>query len=178
MLNRKRAIVWMTTMATVVGCETGSPTDTGEFADPPAATVGGGVVASASGAAHREAGGLPVLLNFSARLHADGSASGSYYYHAVTDHTWIHVNVTCMTIVDGNRAFIAGVIRDSSIPVLIGTISYFYTRDNGEGADADPDEVSLVRANDVAGADEEFCTELPTVLPNREVLHGNVQVRG
>jgi hypothetical protein len=75
---------------------------------------------------------------------------------------------------------VAGTIVDASeiLAFTIGTVSYFYTRDNGEGAGADADEVSLVRANDVPEAAEEFCTERPEILPNREVLHGNVNVAG
>lgn len=137
------------------------------------------VTGSATGAAHREFDGKPVILNFSAIQRADGTVTGEYIYHAVALDQRIRVNVTCMSIV-GNQAFVAGIIVDASpnLAFTIGTVSYFYTRDNGEGANADPDEVSLVRANDVPEAAEEFCTERPTILPNREVLHGNVNVAG
>ena len=143
--------------------------------DPNGLLMESAVAASASGAAHRESEGLPVLLNFSAAQHADGRVTGSYYYRAVSTGTWISVDVTCLTVVE-NRAWVAGIITDSSIGRLVGTVSYFYTRDNGEGVDA-TDEVSLVRAGDPVGEDGLFCTELPTVLANREVLHGNVEVR-
>lgn len=137
------------------------------------------VTASATGAAHREFSGHPVILNFSAVERADGSVSGGYFYRAVAQNLFIRVDVTCMTVVD-NRAWIAGVIVDASENAagLIGTVSYFYTTDNGEGAAADTDEVSLVRAGDVLEEAALFCAELPTVLPNREVLHGNVNVTG
>lgn len=141
------------------------------------ASIDQSVVARASGAAHREAGGKPVLLNFSASKRADGTVTGSYYYQSVVNHVAIHVDVTCMTV-QGNGAWVAGVISDSNIPSIIGTVSYFYAFDNGEGAGADADVVSLVRAGDVAGEDQLFCDELPTQLPNQEVLHGNVNVEG
>lgn len=136
------------------------------------------VVARASGSAHREVAGAPVILSFSAIKRADGSVEGEYYFRAVAIAQWLRVNVTCMTVVDGNKAWVGGIIVAASDFQFVGTVSYFYTFDNGEGAAANSDIVSLVRANDVAGADQEFCTELPTVLPNREVLHGNVNVTG
>lgn len=137
------------------------------------------VTARATGAAHRQFADQPVILNFSAVERADGSVSGEYFYHAVAQHLYIRVDVTCLTVVD-NRAWVAGVIVDASDNAsgFIGTVSYFYTTDNGEGAAADSDEVSLVRAGDPLEEAELFCTELPTVLPNREVLHGNVNVTG
>jgi hypothetical protein len=138
------------------------------------------IVARASGAAHRDAAGLPVILNFSVIKRADGSVKGEYYFRALgTDpDQWLRVKVTCMTVVDGNKAWIGGITVDAFLPALIGRVSYFYTFDNGEGEGAESDVVSLVRANDVAGEDEVFCANLPTVLPQREVLHGNVHVEG
>lgn len=138
------------------------------------------IVAQASGSAQRNALGAPVILNFHAVKRADGSVEGEYNYRAIgTDpDQWLKVDVTCMTVVDGNGAWIGGITVDAFLPVLIGRVSYFYTFDNGEGANAAGDVVSLVRANDVAGADEEFCTELPRVLPAVETVRGNVQVSG
>jgi hypothetical protein len=138
------------------------------------------VTAQVTGSAHRERPtGEPIILSFSATQRADGTVNGSYTYHDVGGKVRIRVNVTCMSVV-GNQGFVAGTIVDGSpnVAAFIGTVSYFYTRDNGEGAGADADEVSLVRANDVPEAAEEFCTERPTILPNREVLRGNVNVTG
>lgn len=137
------------------------------------------VTGRATGSAHREFDGKPIILSFSAIQRADGTVTGEYFYHAVALDQRIRVNVTCMSIV-GNQAFVAGTIVDASpnLAFTIGTVSYFYTRDNGEGASAEADEVSLVRANDVPEAAQEFCIERPEILPNREVLHGNVNVAG
>ncbi|HEX6134778.1 MAG TPA: hypothetical protein VFZ24_12495 [Longimicrobiales bacterium] len=138
------------------------------------------IVARATGSAHRSAAGAPAILSFAATTRADGTVQGEYYFRAIgTDpDQWLRVQVTCMTVVDGNKAWVAGITVDAFLPVLIGRVSYFYAFDNGEGANADADVVSLVRANDVAGADQEFCTQLPTVLPNADVLHGNVEITG
>lgn len=144
------------------------------------ASVSENVVARVVGSAHRQALGAPAFVNFSAITRADGTVTGEYYFRAIgTDpDQWLRVKVTCMTVVDGNKAWVAGVTVDAFAPSLIGRISYFYAFDNGEGANAAPDVVSLVRANDVPGADIEFCTELPQVLPNAVVLHGNVNITG
>lgn len=167
--------------AALVACDTPTqPSELGSTLDPDGSVVAAEteVVASAVGSAHREAGGKPVLLNFRAIQRDDGTVEGSYYYQSVFNHVQIHVDVTCMTVVEGNKAWIAGIISESNIPVLVGTVSYFYTFDNGEGADADADVVSLVRALDPPGEDLRFCDELPTGLPDHEVLHGNVNVTG
>jgi hypothetical protein len=60
--------------------------------------------------------------------------------------------------------------------VIPGTVSYFWMVDNGEGAGAPADIVSVARINDVDESLVEFCTEGPTILPPREIVHGNVQV--
>lgn len=179
-----RRSLWIPLLVFIFACTADTPTEPaslGSTLDPDGAVVTAhadapAVVASAHGAAHRDAGGRPVLLNFSASERADGTVVGSYYYQSVVNHVSIHVDVTCLTVV-GNRAWVAGIISDSSIDALVGTVSYFYATDNGEGAGA-TDEVSLVRAADAAGEDIRFCEELPTGLPNREVLRGNVDVTG
>lgn len=168
--------------ATTFACDspTGPTASEGPALEPDGTAVSAqeAVVARASGSAHREVNGSPVILSFSATKRADGSVEGEYSYHDLGGGVSLRVDVTCLTVVDGNKAWIGGVAVASSIPVLVGRVSYFYTFDNGEGAAADSDVVSLVRANDVAGADQEFCTTLPTVLPDREVLRGNVNVAG
>lgn len=170
-------------MVTMMGCESPSGTAAEGPGLEPDGSVGvfssdESVVASATGSAHREAGGEPVILSFSAVKRADGSVEGEYYFRALTNDQWLRVDVTCLTVVDGNKAWIGGIAVEAFDPRLVGRVSYFYTFDNGEGAGDEADVVSLVRANDVPGADQEFCTELPTVLPDRIVLHGNVNVRG
>lgn len=170
-------------LAALAGCDTSTqPVELGSTLDPDGSVVAAetAVVASAIGSAHRKDDvlGKPIILSFSAIKRDDGTVQGSYYYQSVFNHVQIHVDVTCMTVADGNKAWVAGIISKSNIPVLVGTVSYFYTFDNGEGANAEADVVSLVRALDPPGEDQRFCDELPTGLPNAEVLHGNVNVTG
>lgn len=179
-LHRSFSLAALVLVAACGGDSLTEPASIGSLLDPDASVVAGqgtpSVVARATGAAHREVADKPVLLNFSATKRGDGTVSGSYYYQSVFNHVSIHVDVTCLTV-QGNRAWVAGIISRSSIDALVGTVSYFYATNNGEGVGTS-DEVSLVRAGDVAGQDLVFCEELPILLPNREVLHGNVNVTG
>lgn len=117
-----------------------------------------------------------VRMDVDARKYEDGTARGAYRYQA--GGVAIVVDVTCMTLVDDNRAWIAGVITETTVGFL-GHVSYFYTFDNGEGANAEPDIVSLVRveARPGLGEADRFCDELPQILPARNVDDGNITVR-
>lgn len=87
------------------------------------------------------------------------------------------VDVSCMSIV-GNTAWVGGIISDTNASfVQVGSVSYFYAIDNGEGSAAPADVVSTARFNDIAGEDLRFCDEQPLLLPSFEIQQGNVQVR-
>lgn len=154
------------------------PDGHGAFAVNPA------IVARASGAAHRDALDAPVILNFSAAEHADGTVSGQFYFRALGTEPvqWLRARVTCLTVLDGNRAWIGGVVEDAFLPALIGAATFFHAVDNGEGAMADPDmitRVSVVVAG--GGAELAFCANAPAIpagLPPIDVLRGNVNIDG
>jgi hypothetical protein len=154
----------------------------------PATAAGGpGVVASASGGVHWtialpnqfgvEIGNQP--LSFNAKKYADGTVSGEFEYHqlGLGESFNFHVEVTGMNVYDGHRAKIGGVIRVSNDPTLPpGVFAWFQVFDNGEGANAPPDQSGLVGfGNDVAN--EAFCNSpnLPRFGPWD--VEGNVQVR-
>jgi hypothetical protein len=120
---------------------------------------------------------VTVKMHVNARKHANGAVKGSFRYDAGT--TSLDVAVTCMTVVEGNKAWIAGVITESTVG-FVGHVSYFYAFDNGEGANAPPDIVSLVRVEAQPGLGEaqRFCDELPEILPPRDVERGNINIRG
>ncbi len=142
----------------------------------PLLTVAGEPVV-VSGSGHIEAGDGLRNFTFHAVQHPDGSVRGSYQIRRTDLGTAFTVDVTCLSVV-GNQAWIAGRIASSDQPgVVVGTISYFYAIDNGEGADAPADIVSLARINDREGEDLLFCANRPTLLPPRTVLLGNVQIR-
>jgi len=159
--------------ATAAGCERPA----GELLAPEPALVVVGEPRLVTGSGHIEAGDGLRNFTFHAMLRPDGSAEGSYQIHRTDLGTVFSVDVTCLAIV-GNQAWIAGIIASTNDPtVRVGTVSYFYAIDNGEGIDAPADVVSLARINDLAGRDIEFCTNNPTVLPPRQVQLGGVQIR-
>jgi hypothetical protein len=149
--------------------------------------AGNDVVASASGGVHWtiplpnvfgiEVGNQP--LAFNARKYADGTVSGHFTYHQVVEGASFDfgVDVTCMNVYDGNRAKIGGVVKTSNDPTLPpGVFAWFQVFDNGEGANAPPDQSSLIGFGDEA-ANEAFCNSpnLPRFGPWD--VQGNVQVR-
>lgn len=147
-------------------------------------SVNPAIDAHASGAAHRDALGAPVILNFSAVKYADGTVRGEYYFRALgTDpDQMIRTRVTCMTVIDGNRAWIGGIIEDSHLRALIGSPAFFHAVDNGEGANAEEDLITRV-AVVVGGAGQEqaFCANapaLPANIPPIDVVRGNVNIDG
>ena len=152
----------------------------------PAAMGSGGSVQSASGGAHwtitlPNAFGVEVLnqpLAFDAKKYADGSVNGQFEYHQIVEGESFnfHVEVTCMNVYDGNRAKIGGVITNSNDPTLPpGNYAWFQVFDNGEGAQAPPDQSSLIGFGNEA-ANEAFCNSpnLPRFGPWD--VQGNVQV--
>jgi hypothetical protein len=171
-LRNAVAVIASTTALTLPAAATGS---------------GGAVVASANGGVHwmiplpnpfgGEVENQP--LAFNARKHADGSVTGQFEYHQIFQGETFrfHVDVTCMNVYDGNRAKIGGVIKQSNDPTLpAGMYAWFQVFDNGEGANAPPDQSSLIGFGDEA-ANEDFCNSprLPRFGPWD--VQGNVQVR-
>jgi hypothetical protein len=140
----------------------------------------GGVVSSASGAAHRIRplpDGELWVLSFNAQKSEDGTVTG---YAHIDRHdlgvAW-DVEVTCLSVV-GNTAWIGGIIRNGRGGLVVdGTVSYFYVIDNGEGENAPVDRASAVRLNDLAGEDIRFCTDRPLLLAASDIAHGTIQVR-
>jgi hypothetical protein len=130
-----------------------------------------------SGSGHIEVGDGLRNFTFHAVQHPDGSVSGSYAIYRTDLGTGFTVDVSCLSVV-GNGAWVGGHIATSTQPgVVVGTVSYFYAFDNGEGGNAPPDIVSIARINDPPGRDVEFCTNRPQLLPPRVVEMGNVQIR-
>jgi hypothetical protein len=137
-----------------------------------------GVIASATGAAHRIRGDELWVLSFNAVKRADGRVTGQYRVDRKDVPVSFNVDVTCMSV-SGNTAWIAGIIRNQAGGLAVeGTVSYFYVIDNGEGPNGGGDIVSGLRLNDVAGEDIAFCEDRPLLLPAVPVELGNVQVRG
>lgn len=134
-------------------------------------------LASVTGSGHVPFGDGQRVFTFHARDQGDGTAEGSYRITLTDPSLFFSVDVTCMAT-EGNTAWVAGVISDSNAPFIqLGSISYFFAIDNGEGANAPADVVSNARINDVEGEDLLFCQDRPLLLPSFPITQGNVQVR-
>ncbi|HSA57338.1 MAG TPA: hypothetical protein VLE53_16625 [Gemmatimonadaceae bacterium] len=180
-----RILLVGTAAAAVAACDTpSSPTLVTAAATPlisGAPALAQGVVASAAGSAHYFSGGELRTMGFSAVAMEDGTASGEYQINIHAIDRYLHVTVTCM-VVRNDTAWVAGIIDRTNHPAIVpGTVSYFWTVDNGEQSGV-PDEMSTARINDAAGQDQVFCGLTPdeqfSGLPGNVLVHGNVQVRG
>ncbi len=164
--------------AVASACE--APLDVEErFAPSPHATVAPtAVVAAANGSAHTLTGGQLRVVTFTARRKADGTADGHFNFNILALGIHFQASVECLTVV-GRRAYFGGTITASDdARIRVGTKSYFWVEDNGEGEGAAPDIVSLAGVNETQQGLDDFCNLVLNLLPPRTVLWGNVQVRG
>ena len=134
------------------------------------------VTQSASGHANLTQGGELRTLSFVAIRHGDGQVSGQWELNNRANDTRLHGSVTCLTVI-GNRAWIGGITDQSTNPTTPeGSGVSWRVVDNGEGAEAPPDQLSLTFVNLAPGVPELRCRNAPPypVLP---VEAGNIQVR-
>jgi hypothetical protein len=156
------------TLAIVVGAA---------VADAPAASQS--VVASATGSGHMvRPDGTFRSFSFSARRYADGTSDGQLQLNSRSFDVVVHIRIDCLRVV-GNVAHMSGRITRINNPEEgeVGELNRVEVRDNGEGNDAPPDQVSTIPANP-GDADPTTCVDPPTNSTIRTVQRGNVQVRG
>ena len=144
---------------------------------------GNGVVASASGGygmSGTAAGSTFVIhpFTFTVRIYADGSVDGHFNYTQVRDGVQLTASgsLDCATIT-GNRAWVGGVIEESSRASLIGLDMWFQVQDNGEpSSDETPDMSSTLGAGG-PGTGDAYCAAAPPVMFPFFLGTGNLQVR-
>lgn len=143
------------------------------------------VVASASGNSQfeiRDMFGFDLIdvrvFAFNVKRQADGTVSGHYEHHSIDDGNPFFVRgpLTCLNV-SGNRAWVGGIIADSSEPSLVGLEMWFQVQDNGEGNQANLDWTTLIGASPVEGSAQEYCDDAPEVNFPFDIEHGNIQVR-
>lgn len=112
---------------------------------------------SASGGFHAEGDGGTRNVEFNAKIHPNGSASGELKFTAplaVPDQdvdgdatgdpsatnamVTLRVDVDCLKV-QGNRAALAGRVRESSVTAYVGRRMLLTVEDGGEGKNAGPD---------------------------------------
>lgn len=171
-MSHHRSLAFSVAIAILAGCAddpTSIPTDAPNFAV-------AGVGHRATGSAHVQGSDGLREFTFNAVEHQNGSVSGGYKV-VLPNGLFIESDATCVTVA-GNTAWVGGVIRASnSAAVVIGSTSMFHVVDNGEGAGADPDIVSILAFNRIEGADQNFCANQLIEFPELTVTNGNVQVR-
>lgn len=151
----------------------------------PAGADGGRVVASASGGSVfdiHDMFGFELIevqpFTFTAQVHEDGRVSGQYLYRTVDDGVPFLARgpLTC-AVIEGNRAWLGGLIEKSSDPSLEGLEMWFQVADNGEpGADESPDMTTLIGAGG-PGTAQDYCDRAPEPTFPFFLEHGNIQVR-
>lgn len=148
----------------------------GAFLAPAAPGGSNEVVASATGSGHMVRNGFYRTFSFTAQKHADGTSGGQLQLRSPEFGVVVHLAIDCMRVV-GNRAHMSGVITYTSNTdeAFVGELNRLVVEDNGEGPAAPPDMVSGIPANP-GNANTETC-ETNTLVPNRIVQHGSVQVR-
>jgi hypothetical protein len=137
------------------------------------------VVASATGSGHMvRPDGTFRSFSFTARRYADGTSKGELQLNSRSFDVVVHIKIDCLRVV-GNVAYMSGRITRVSNPDEgeVGELNRVEVRDNGEGRNAPPDQVSTIPVNP-GDRDPTTCVDPPTNTTIRTVHRGNVQVRG
>src|SRR5215218_7337658 len=145
----------------------------------PAPAAPSPVVGSATGSGHMvRPDGTFRSFSFSARKYADGTSKGALQLNSRSVDVVVHIKIDCLRVV-GNVAHMSGRITRVSKPDEgeVGELNRVEVRDNGEGGNAPPDQISTIPANP-GDADPTTCVDPPTNATIRTVQRGNVQVRG
>jgi hypothetical protein len=142
-----------------------------------------GVVASASGGygmTGTAAGSTFVIhpFTFNVRIHADGSVDGHFNYTQVRDGVELTAtgSLDC-ALIQGNQAWVGGLIEDSSRESLIGLDMWFQVQDNGEPASDETPDMSSTLGAGGPGTGDQYCIDHPPVRFPFFLDAGNLQVR-
>ena len=174
-MHRTRTAMLPILITIALGCDGSRPSD---IVGPPALEAAerndnprSGRPASVTGSGHWTVDGELRTFAFHAIANDDGTAKGTFELHSRANDARLHGSVTCLTTF-ANQAWFGGVIENTTGPV--GEV-FWRIRDNGEGSDDAPDQVSFLFVNPTDGIAARYCRERPlTALNNIE--SGNVQV--
>ncbi len=110
-------------------------------------------------------------FSFHANTMPDGSVQGSAVITYTGGVLKAKLDINCLTVT-GNQAEMSGIITDHTNPAFIGRGFYFRVVDNGEGANATEDQMTLVFVNLAPGFP---CVGGHGAL--RPIEGGNIQVK-
>jgi hypothetical protein len=111
----------------------------------PATGAGNGIVASATGSGQAtgvQVGGERRTFTFGARKYANGSVKGHMQVVSRLSDFHVHAALDCL-VVSGNKAYMSGTILTSDLPGFVGVGFALAVQDNGEGAGAPTDLMTL-----------------------------------
>lgn len=159
----------------ILGCEAPTQPEASFELEPTVARAASSTPA-VTGSAHFLTGGQPRTVVINAVEHVDGSVSGTMQISIKAFDAWWHTDVECVTVA-GDRAFLGGTITEASdARIQVGTKSYLWVEDHGEGSAASPDRVSIAGLNETQQGLDDFCGLVQNLLPGTDVLRGNVQI--
>jgi hypothetical protein len=137
------------------------------------AIAGNGIVASATGSGQITVGTDLRTFSFTARTDSNNNSSGQAELFNRNSGIRFHITLNCLSVV-GTVATMSGTVaQDNASGAYVGDPVWFQVVDNGEGAGAPPDLISLVYY--FVGAPGVPCTSplAPATIP---IQSGNIQV--
>lgn len=131
----------------------------------------GRVVASATGSGHIIINDSLRTFSFTATRDASGNARGQLEVYNRDLAVRVHAKLNCLSI-SGNTAIMSGTVTETDTPALEGTGVWVKVSDNGEGAGAPPDKITLVYT-----VNPLFTCDSDAAVPYMNVERGNIQIR-
>jgi hypothetical protein len=132
-----------------------------------------GVVESARGSGHFHLEAEWRTFAFTAKNFPDGTTKGQFQLQNRAGDLRAHGEVKCL-VVDGNTAYVGAIITHSNVGNVVGQTRVWRVRDNGEGSQSAPDQISgLIPTGLPPG--EQFCRTRPQI-PLFQIEAGNIQV--
>ena len=148
------------------------------------ASGGLGVDHVASGSGNRVFNnGSQLVFSFGAQEYDDRTSTGQFHMKTVAPGAggisfFLQAEVTCLSVpmVPSNEAWIAGVIKTSSVPAIIGRGAWFRVKDQGERhSDLGNDQISLVQQTVTTQEAIDECLA-NTGVNKFGITRGNIQV--
>lgn len=126
----------------IAGCNTGENPATSQATS----TADGGSLAKGSGPSSTGQGrivGTDRVFAFNATTRPNGTVQGEGTLNRTDSGTRFKFSINCLSLA-GNVATMSGTVTESNaFPNSIGSPCWFRVKDNGEGANAPPDEITF-----------------------------------
>ena len=122
------------------------------------------------------------VFAFNVITHPNGVIQGQGTLNRTDISVRFKFNIDCLTVND-NVATMSGTITDSNIPEVIGAPCWFRVKDNGEGSNAPPDEITYLYYCpdnqpdcEIVACGEDLKDENGDDVPLIAIEEGNIQV--